>query len=595
MRAMPSPNSNTSWISGGIPVPSVRFLVRPDLYFFSSEELDYALVALSETSMDGAAPLDRFSYHRLAPSPGKILDGEWITIIQHPSGQRRQFAIRENQLLGRTDQFLWYMSDTAPGSSGAPAFNDSFQVVALHHSGKARKEGGLYVLRDGRKVESLDGIEDSDVIWEKNEGVRVSVMCADIQQRLNAADPYVQELRAAIASETGHVMARKIASPPDEALPAAGHAPAAVAQGGVTVPLTLQLSIGYGEVKAAPPALAAAPAASALSTAAAPGEFEKLVPPPVDNQYENRTGYDPDFLSTPVPLPEIVDLSDVSKLDDGSAIIPYEHFSLAIHKTRRLALFTASNVDGRTAMRRPEPGLYTRKALFGLQKDSDKESWLTDPRIPRQHQLPEVFYNNDGGAFDKGHIVRREDLCWGETRDRIVKANADSYHVTNCSPQVAGYNQASKKGLWGKLEDVVLDQVEKEQKFSLLAGPVLAPDDKFFEGRDFTGNVRIQIPRRFWKIVVAEKEGLLQAFAFVLEQDLTAVPLENEEFQVTEDWTPFLVSIRDLEAELGGIRFPQVLKDADGSLTQSGDELLKTRKARRRPRSKPATAGRGGV
>jgi endonuclease G len=160
----------------GNPVPSVRFLIRPDLFYYSHRDLDYAVVAVDQASMDNNAGLDQFGYHRLVPTPGKILDGEWITIIQHPGGQRRQFAIRENQLIGKQENFLWYMSDTAQGSSGAPAFNDSFQVVALHHSGKAKKEGDLYVLRDGTKVPSLEGIDDADVIWEKNEGVRVSVM-----------------------------------------------------------------------------------------------------------------------------------------------------------------------------------------------------------------------------------------------------------------------------------------------------------------------------------------------------------------------------------------------------------------------------------
>jgi endonuclease G len=56
------------------------------------------------------------------------------------AGARRQFAIRENQCVeDRDPDVIWYMSDTAQGSSGAPVLNDSFQVVALHHSGVARR------------------------------------------------------------------------------------------------------------------------------------------------------------------------------------------------------------------------------------------------------------------------------------------------------------------------------------------------------------------------------------------------------------------------------------------------------------------------
>jgi endonuclease G len=196
--------------------------------------------------------------------------------------------------------------------------------------------------------------------------------------------------------------------------------------------------------------------------------------------------------------------------------------------------------------------------------------------------VPEVFYDKDGGAFDKGHIVRREDVCWGGTRDQVVKANADSYHVTNCSPQVAGYNQSAKKGLWGQLEEVVLKQVQAEQKFTVIAGPVLADDDKVFEGRDFVGKVRIQIPKRFWKVVVAEKEGKLQAFAFVLEQDLKNVQLETEEFQVTEEWAPYLIPLQELEELLGIVKFPAELKDADGAGGAEGEEMVRTGAVRRK-------------
>jgi endonuclease G len=558
----------------GNPAPSVRFLLRPERFYASNRELDYAVVAVDETSMDGGSTLSRFGYHRLIPAAGKILEREWITIIQHPGGQRRQFAIRENQLIAKEERFLWYMSDTAPGSSGAPAFNDSFQVVALHHAGKAKKENGLYVMRDGRRVQTLDDIDDSDVLWEKNEGLRISVLCADMDRRLDAANPYARELKTAMTSDEGHVMARWIggSSPvrPEEPVSKNGDSPHASRSGsdGIVIPLQLHVSLSRGAVDGARDA-DSAPAADA-------GEgFEKVLAPPVDTDYANRIGYKADFLGAEVALPEVTDPSLVSKLDDGNAVIPYEHFSLVMHKERRLAIYTASNVDGREAKRRPEPGLYTRKALFGLKNKNDREGWITDPRIPRGHQLPEVFFDKDGGAFDKGHLVRREDVCWGSTRDQVVKANADSYHMTNCSPQIAAYNQASKDGLWGQLEDVVLAQVKAEQKFTVLAGPVLDAEDKFFEGRDFVGPARIQIPRKFWKIVVAEKDGEVQAFAFVLEQNLKAVPLEDEEFQITEEWKPFLVSVEDLEDTLGILKFSQAIKDADQSGAEGGEEVMR--------------------
>ena len=71
---------------------------------------------------------------------------------------------------------------------------------------------------------------------------------------------------------------------------------------------------------------------------------------------------------------------------------PYEHFSVVMHKTRRLALYTASNVDAAPARKQPEPGRdYTRKGLTGP-GENDQEKWFIDPRIPAIHQLPDRFF-----------------------------------------------------------------------------------------------------------------------------------------------------------------------------------------------------------
>jgi hypothetical protein len=41
-------------------------------------------------------------------------------------------ALRENQLIRKGPSTLLYRSDTAPGSSGSPCFNDAWQVWAQH-------------------------------------------------------------------------------------------------------------------------------------------------------------------------------------------------------------------------------------------------------------------------------------------------------------------------------------------------------------------------------------------------------------------------------------------------------------------------------
>jgi V8-like Glu-specific endopeptidase len=69
--------------------------------------------------------------------------GEFVNIIQHPSGhQPKALALCDNQLVDVLDSCLHYQTDTAPGSSGAPVYNDQWEVIALHHSGARRDEAG---------------------------------------------------------------------------------------------------------------------------------------------------------------------------------------------------------------------------------------------------------------------------------------------------------------------------------------------------------------------------------------------------------------------------------------------------------------------
>jgi endonuclease G len=299
--------------------------------------------------------------------------------------------------------------------------------------------------------------------------------------------------------------------------------------------------------------------ATRTGNAAVDAAVEALVEPFRDEDFSGRKGYDDRFLGHRVPLPTVLDESLVSHLDNGSHLVPYEHFSIVVDKGRRLALFTASNVDASPVRKRPEPGRdYSRDALGGLGKN-DMEKWFTDPRIPAIHQLPDRFFTKDRASFDRGHIVRREDVAWGDTYDEVRRANGDTYHVTNCSPQIARFNRSNQKGVWGELENLILDQAETE-RYSLFAGPVLRPDDPLFRGVDDHGSVRVAIPRQFWKIVVARSGDRLQAFAFVLDQDLSDTDLE---FAVDREWRSRMISVPALEPLVALITFPVELHESD--------------------------------
>jgi endonuclease G, mitochondrial len=302
------------------------------------------------------------------------------------------------------------------------------------------------------------------------------------------------------------------------------------------------------------------------------GVAEKLVRPWTDPDYDNRTGYDPEFLGKHVPMPSIKTPSVVAKLTDGGHELKYQNFSLVMHRQRRLCLFTAANVDNAPRRRRPNPSRkYGRAALGGL-GPKDTEVWFTDPRLPEQFQLPDRFFTKDGGSFDRGHVVMRESVCWGDTYTSVRRANGDTYHTTNCSPQVAGFNQSSKLGRWGQLENQLARNL-KQERMTVFAGPILSKDDWLFDGFDDAGKIRVQIPSRFWKLVVGHRDGAMVAFAFRLEQDLTQVPLKEELDLNPEAWRDEFVSVEALDKELPELGFADVIKNADQFQEELGRQV----------------------
>jgi endonuclease G, mitochondrial len=339
--------------------------------------------------------------------------------------------------------------------------------------------------------------------------------------------------------------------------------------------------------QADPETPAGAPAAEAIGTglpleitiqirggadAAAADAVERVVEPFHEKDYSNRKGYEDDFLGVSVPMPTVRRKSAMAELADGSHVLHYEHFSVVVNRERRLAQFTASNVDASKEAKEPEEGKdYGRKGLAGF-GDTDTEKWFTDPRIQLTHQLPNRFYTKDRGAFDRGHIVRREDVAWGTTYAQVRRANGDTYHVTNCSPQVAGFNQSMQKGVWGQLENLILDQAETE-RVSLFAGPAFDSRDPIFVGVDDQGAVTIPIPRRFWKVVVARTGGKLQTFAFLLEQDLSQTDMETLEFTVEPAWRERMISVKQLDDLIPELSFSKKLKDSDQIGAAPGEAL----------------------
>lgn len=452
-----------------VPKQVHAFLLDPDRLFLTDQTLDFTVVAVERTGVDGA-PLELFGSLPLLRESGKVIIGEYVSIVQHPNGAPKQLALRENQVLGAVGHFLHYLTDTLPGSSGSPVFNDQWQVVALHHSGvRKMNEQGQTLSLDGVPWEPTMG--DERIAWIANEGVRIGSILAAIEERLGDLPEVARTLLAPVVQRE--------------------------------------------------------------ATPSAPAEREptvEVVERSIES-YARASGYDPRFLGIQVELPRVgrERAGDVAPLRSGSGhVLDYTHFSIVMSKSRRLALFTAVNVDG---------------ASLVEVKRSGAERWAYDPRIERAHQCgPELYARNE---LDRGHLVRRIDPTWG---DEARAAEADTFHFTNSVPQHARLNQRT----WQNLENYILANAEKYGfKVSIFTGPVFREDDMLYRGE-------FRIPAEFWKVVVVNATGRLASAGYLQSQKNLIQDLEF----AYGPYRTYQVPVSRIEA-LTGLDFG-VVRDADG-------------------------------
>ncbi|MEU9999916.1 trypsin-like peptidase domain-containing protein [Streptomyces sp. NPDC050848] len=99
------------------------------------EALDFALMRLS-------AGLPPRPVLRVATAPLLLTGSEpvAVNIIQHPGGQPKRVALRNNLVFEADEQDLRYFTDTRSGSSGSPVFTDDWTVVALHRGTRRVEE-----------------------------------------------------------------------------------------------------------------------------------------------------------------------------------------------------------------------------------------------------------------------------------------------------------------------------------------------------------------------------------------------------------------------------------------------------------------------
>jgi endonuclease G len=547
------------------PKTVTRFSLDPDTFFVDSpeEELDFTIVAVGQR-ISGHGDLFDFGYCPLLNSDDKHVLSEFVNIIQHPEGNYKQIVIRENQLIDREPKFLLYRTDTLPGSSGAPVFNDQWEVVGLHHYGEPSTVRGP----DGSKLRT-----------DINEGIRISRIVSDIRSRIDNADESKRLIiNKVLQPEFRHPSTLKDNSklvslstrenkPPDDT---ESNFTERKSDGWVTWKIPLEVSIRFGNT--VPPSINKQLEEQKTPTDKPVSFLEKEESISIDTNYENRDGYNPNFLPKhSIPLPKLGtkqkrDAARKKEVNDGEDPyeLKYQHFSVVMNAKRRMAFFTAVNIEGKY--------LISIDRGTGEPRESRPEAterWYTDPRIDLAAQSDQSLYDKQQPEqlFDRGHLVRREDPNWG-TAAEAKRANADTFHFTNCSPQAKDFNKGAH--LWAGIENYILNNTKAERgRVTVFTGPVLEEDDPKYR--------YARVPKQFWKILVRVDRGQVHATALLADQSdmIRRLPerMAGERFDDTSEVAKiaqFQTSISNIE-DITGLDFG-ALKNYD--TFQKGPEAL---------------------
>jgi len=159
--------------------------------FHTSEALDYTVMQLKPAPPQvapslppgaqptGAGPLqapragDVWGWIPLHRAPN-YQKGQHFNVIQHPDGRRKEVALQDNEISGLFENVVRYVTDTEPGSSGSPVFDNLWRIVALHHAGGDR---------DPQTGE-----------WLNNEGIRIDRLVDDLAEHFADQPQILQEL-----------------------------------------------------------------------------------------------------------------------------------------------------------------------------------------------------------------------------------------------------------------------------------------------------------------------------------------------------------------------------------------------------------------
>ena len=280
----------------------------------------------------------------------------------------------------------------------------------------------------------------------------------------------------------------------------------------------------------------------------------------------------------------------------GAAVSPYPELVATDHDHRRMApqpasltkAFTAFHAsfddaddddgDGIADLRlNPEYVAYELRGVGPNPNGDYAEPAVSIVRPSRWYASPELVplvemvegvssrriddsYRGIGSIWNRGH------LAMSDHAQRISpEASCNTHNFWNASPQAADLNQ----GPWQHLENYSAAASNKYRSVWIVTGPIFDPATPRLTIGD-PGELPVEIPDAFFKVIVHESPSGVDTLAFVFEQpnalgsDGIPVPSaawvncnQARSLGHTYDHRPQLVSIAEIEQRTGLLFFPE--------------------------------------
>ncbi|QGX40692.1 DNA/RNA non-specific endonuclease [Permianibacter aggregans] len=182
---------------------------------------------------------------------------------------------------------------------------------------------------------------------------------------------------------------------------------------------------------------------------------------------------------------------------------------------------------------------------------SRSRTWKSDPAINAAHTLEPADYTNANAVLgtDRGHQVPLASFSntayW-----------ADTNYLSNITPQKADLNQ----GPWARLEEAERALARSGKNVFIVTGPLY----EWYVGELPGANESHVIPSGYFKVLITNSNGWIDASAFIMEQNLgknanfcgREVTIDQVEQRAGINIMPMLPAYKEsaVEGRTGGLR-----------------------------------------